>query len=496
MHHLTRRGLLAGLGTGAGAALLHPFLRGALATKPLPRRFVIVVEGNAIEPLAFLSPAAEAAIGAQSTDTVAGRRWSYDRYGHADPLVVSDGDLGSARALDPLTSAGGGVDLVSKSLVALGLSSWIAGGGHSCHFGALSCSRSTPTRPAGQTIDAWLAERPTVRDTTPFDAVRLGVAYGGGILANYTCAFAADRSAPVTLDPSMAYDNLFGFLPGSPGAAAFARRSKQLDFALSDLDAVLAAFPGNSQERAKLEAYLDSLLVIRQRQDDLLAIAAAIDPADPSTAFPAPVEPASNPLYGTGDHFDMLEAQFENVTAALLGGLTHVAVVTSGTGDHFSYMDYSRVLADYPEIPAGLGRHDLHHNSGADPGATGAYVDAIHAVTREHVVLIADLARALEAVPEQGGTMLDHTAILYLSDNGEQHHGTASEWPCLLVGGGALGLATDGRTVVYPGTGEVNHRQLSNLFNTLGYASGEALDDFGLEGETRIALGPLSELQS
>lgn len=494
MSRITRRGLLAGVGLGAGSALFGPLLRQAMAGGPVARRFVFVVEGNAVEPLAFLSTGAEAAIDAEATGDVVGRRWSYDRYGHTAPIEVAAGDLGTARALDPLLSDGASVDLASRSAVVLGLSSRITGGGHSTSFGALSCSRSTPSMPAGQTIDAWLAERPGVRGATPFDAVRVGVGDRARILANDTCAFSAGRSAPVTLDPFLAYNSLFGFLPGSSGAVSFGRRNLQLDLALDDVEAALAAFGGNSRERAKLEAYLESLLVIRQRQDDLLAIASGIDPADPATAFPAPADPATNPLYATGDHLDILEAQFQNVTAALLGGLTNVAVITSGTGGSFGYMDYARVLQRHPGVPAGLERHDLHHGAGGDPGATGAFVDAIHDVTREHVAMIADLARALDAVPEGNGTLLDHTAILYLSDNGEQHHSTASEWPCLLVGGSALGLRTDGRTVVYPGADDPNNRQVSNLFNTLGYAAGEVLDDFGEEGGTRIATGPLPEL--
>ncbi|MEQ1505359.1 MAG: DUF1552 domain-containing protein [Myxococcota bacterium] len=492
---ITRRGVLSGLGLGAATAALRPFVRSAGAQVAVPRRFVFVLEGNAIEPVAFLSDEARAAIQDQASGPIDGRRWSYDLYGHTAPLEVTAGDLGTAKALGALRSDGSSVDLTAKSAVVLGLSSWIAGGGHSAHFGALSSSRSTSSQPAGQTIDAWLAERPAVRDVTPFDAVRVGVGDNGDILANYTCAFAAGRSAPVTLDPLLAYGNLFGFLPGSSGERAFGRRSLQLDFAIQDVEATLASFPGNGRERAKLEAYLDSLHVIRQRQDDLSAIAAAIDPGDPSTAFPAPEDPATNPLYATGDHLDTLEAQFQNVAGALLGGLTNVAVITSGTGAHFGYMDYARVLRDYPGIPGGLGRHDLHHATGGDPGGTGDYVDGIHAVTAAHVQLVADLARSLDAVPEGDGTMLDHTAILFLPDNGEQHHSTASEWPCLLVGGGALGLRTDGRTVVYPGAyAGADNRQLSNLFNTLGYAAGEVLDDFGEEGTTRIATGPLWEL--
>lgn len=391
MTRLTRRGLLASV--GFGSAFLGPFLRQALSAGPVPRRFVFVVEGNAIEPIAFTSAATAAAIDAQATSSVLGRRWSYDLYGHTRPIEVAAGDLHTAIALDPLASDGTTADLTAKATVVLGLSSRITGGSHTTSFGALSSSRSTPALPAGQTLDAWLAALPAVRGSTPFDAVRVGVGSSNAILANCTCAFAAGRSAPVTLDPFLAYDNLFGFLPGSSGASSFGRRSDQLDFAIDDVNAALGAFSGNSRERAKLEAYLDSLLVIRQRQDDLSAIAAAIDPSDPSTAFPAPEDPATNPLYATGEHLDILAAQFENVTAALLGGLTNVAVITSGTGGDFGYMDYGRVLQRHPGVPVGLGRHDLHHGSGGDPAGTGAYVDAIHDVSREHVVMIADLAR-------------------------------------------------------------------------------------------------------
>lgn len=106
-------------------------------------------------------------------------------------------------------------------------------------------------------------------------------------------------------------------------------------------------------------------------------------------------------------------------------------------------------------------------------------------------------AYPLAATPEVGasGSMLDHTAIVFMSDNGEQHHSTAAEWPTLVLGGNALGLLTDGRTVIYPEMGQTNNRQVSNLFNTLGHAAGDAdFNTFGNEGPTRIAPGPLSEL--
>lgn len=62
---------------------------------------------------------------------------------------------------------------------------------------------------------------------------------------------------------------------------------------------------------------------------------------------------------------------------------------------------------------------------------------------------MARIARTLAARPEPGGTMLDNTLLLHMSDNGEHHHSNAEEWAMLLIGGDNLGFKTDGRSVTY-----------------------------------------------
>ena len=469
---ITRRNFLAGLSMGAGASLLSPFFRQAFATGPTPCRFVIVVEGNCVEPIAMMSTATRAAIDAQANGDTAGRRWFPERYGHTSPLLVQQGDLATAKALDPLAT--GGVDLTSRSAVVLGLSSLITGGGHTTHCGALSCTRSGNGRPGGQTIDALLAATAGVRQQTPFDAIRLGVDADNSSLAHYTCAYGEGRSAPVIVDPTLAFNNLFGSVASAEGQASFNRRSELLDFANADVNAALAQFSGNSAERAKLEEYLSSIEAIALRQQRLTGMSGVLNGV-------VPADPSVNPLYSSSDPMDHLQAQFDLATAALQGGLTNVVVLTSGTGA----FDMA-----YPSIISGVQRHDLHHGSGGNQ----TYLDAVHEVSRTHVSMIAKMARALHATPEGGGTMLDNTVILFMPDNGEQHHSQALEWPALLVGGQNMGMQTDGRTVVYPGVRDTNNRQVSNLFNTLGYAAGLDLTDFGNEGATRIAEGPLSEV--
>lgn len=475
---MNRRTFLAGISTAAGATLFAPFLRNAWAGPTTPRRFVFVVEGNGTEPTNFMTPATRTAIDAQVIASSAGRRFYPHLYGHNSELVLND-NLSLAPSLDPLGPAQG-VDLTQLSSVVLGLSSTVTGGGHTTNFGALSCTRSTPSRAGGPTIDAVLAALPHIQGTAPFDAVRLGVHSRDTSMNTSTCAYGAAQAAPVVIDPVQAFVNLFGVV-GDPGSqAAFGRRGRLLDYAIADVNATLAQFSGGSKERAKLEAYLSSLQTVQTRQQDLTNLA-------PTLSSITPTAPSSSSLYTSGDPMERLQAHFDLVQAALQGGLTNVAVLAAGTGGGFD-------LA-YPSLVANIRRHDLHHMDPViiDPAAA---IPVIRAATRELVSKAAGLARALHATPEGNGTMLDNTLIIVMSGNGEQHHSSAEEWPLLLIGGQNMGFHNDGRTTVFPGVRNANNRQVSNFFNTLGYAAGIDLDDFGGEGTSRIAPGPLSQLWS
>ena len=472
---MRRRAFLAGMGTAVGAALFSPILRRARADSPIARRFVFIVEGNGILPTQLMTPSMRALIEAQATNDTEDRLWFPERYGHSEVLVDS-APLSSAPVLDPLASTGGGLDLSDRAAVVLGLSSTITGGGHSTYFGALSSTRSTPSRAGGPTIDALLASLPEVRSTAPYDAVRLGVHALEESMNTTTCAYAAAQAAPVIIDPTRAFVNLFGVVGDADSQAAFARKGDLLDYALTDVQASLSAFPGNSRERAKLEAYLASLEAVQARQLQMLALSDTL-------AAVAPDNPSSSALYASEDPLRRLQAHVDMVQAALIGGLTNVAVLALGTGGGFNL--------PYPSLIDDFSRHDLYHM----PLSTdGTALPVLQAATRDLVSKAAGLARALAAVPEGDGTMLDHTLIVLMSDNGETHHSSAHEWPLLLLGGQALGVATDGRSLAYPGVNNSENRQLSNFFNTLGYAAGTELDHFGTEGSTRIASGPLSQL--
>ncbi|MEO5730398.1 MAG: DUF1552 domain-containing protein, partial [Byssovorax sp.] len=296
------------------------------------------------------------------------------------------------------------------------------------------------------------------------------------------CAYGPGRPAPITVDPTDAYKALFTAILGT-STTAIANRKETLDFARADVLATLAGFGPSATERLKLERYLEALNASQARQDLLVQMQAAVAPL-------VPPGPAVDPRYTSSDPLDRLAVQFDLATTCLIGGLTNVVVLASGPGGGLDLVYESVMPKHFAGLDVNMNRHSLQHGNTQAP-----HQAAILDVTAEHVNQIARMARALDTVPEGNGTMLDNTIIVYLSDNGEKHHSEAREWPMLLVGGSNLGFKTDGRTVVYPGWNNPNNRQASNLFNTLGHATGNTeLNEFGNEGALRIAKGPLDEL--
>lgn len=467
------------------------------ANPPVTPRFVFILEGNCFEPITVLDPAVRTAINAAAKPQVQGTdRWWYSSYGHSQPIVVPSTQFNLTTALPSITTSG----LASQTAVLFGLSSRITGGGHSALHGVLSSTRSLGGLPGGPTIDAALAAVPQVRQQTPYDAIRLGVSYDLAARLNYdTCAYDRSRAAPLIVDPSAAYSTLFGLVGSAADQAAFNQRGNLLLFAQQNVNSALAAFGGNSAERAKLESYLTSLQTLAQRQTQLQAIRMQL------TAI-APTAPTTNPLYMhntalNNDPISRFSSQLQLATAALQGELTHVVVMGSGTGLNFD-MQYPTAT---PSPNSQVTRHNLHHGSALN----ASYQTTIHDITAQQIAaIVTQMAVPLKNTPDPagGGTLLDSTVIVYIGDNGEQHHSTASEFPVVLIGGGALGLQTGARTIVYPGvdTGGAGHRQLSNLWNTLGHLTGANpytlgttkidFNLFGAEGPGRIAPGPLTEL--
>ena len=467
MNSLSRRRLLQSLGLGAGALMLGPrFLRHAAAESSAPRRFVFVVEGNGFVPKVTLSPLAQERLDTELSSPIGEDRWWSRKYTHTEPLLIDTPDLDQAIALGALADQG----LTERASVIYGLSSRIVGGGHSGRHGVLSSTRTVGGSPGGQTIDAYLAAR--LGAESPFDAVRLGVGSGGAVNLG-TCAAARGDAIPLILNPQTAHGLLFGAAGAGRAGQAFADRRMMLDFAESDVMAALENLGALGPEREKLTRYQDAIMQLRNQHSRLESY------VDQISAFAPPMPEAPQ----TDRALETLATQMRLATASLQAGLTQVAVVGSGTGGGFGLVAGSV----HP-----FGRHDIKHTAPKD----SAFVEIEHEIHRRQFETVAEMARTLADTPEPTGegSMLDNTLIVWIGDNGEQHHSTASEFPVVLIGGESLGLTSAGKTIVYPGLDEANHHQLSNLWNTVGHLAGQDLNEFGGEGPSRRHAGPLAEL--
>lgn len=463
---IRRRGFLKTLGLGVGAGLLGPLVRSVHAQDAgvTPRRVVFVITGNGLHGGPLASP--------RTRDALAGPR---------DALVEVAGDLANAPGLGALGPVGGAADLTPNAVALHGLSSKITGGGHTALFKALACAKDRR-----QTIDAWLARR--LHRGQPFTALRFGVTESPTAQLQYgLCLDGPGRDMPIIVNPADAHTALFGSIAQGAGQRQFASKAALLDFARGDIQAVQRQFVGGARERQKLDAYLAAVEELSAQQarlseagDDLRALAQREG-----------IDPNGADALGSPHPLVRLESQFELMTAALLGDMTAVGVITNSAGHAFAHTRYTS-LADVFGVPAGEvpWRHGVCHEAGGNP----IYQQVLDRVIERQVELIARMARRLAAVPEGDGTMLDHTLIVFMSDNGDAHHSTAANWPMLLVGGGALGLRTGGRALVYPPHRAAANRRVSNVFNTLGHVVGHPIDDFGGEPERAAQGGPLAAL--
>ena len=190
--------------------------------------------------------------------------------------------------------------------------------------------------------------------------------------------------------------------------------------------------------------------------------------------------------YASNDFCERIKTFFELAAATLVTGLSNVISIR---------MDWLSVKYEALGFKT-TSVHDIGHGAATDNGFSAAQAtDAIRAFQVEQ---IAGLAARLQAIPEGNGTMLDNTLIVYLSDNGEAHHGTHHEWPFIVVGGKRMKLKTAGRYLRYPNYGKNGHKTIGNWYNTILHASGGKSQPYFGQVDASLGdidlKGPLTEL--
>ena len=270
----------------------------------------------------------------------------------------------------------------------------------------------------------------------------------------YACVYQNNLSwsSPTTPLPSEAhprivFERLFG-----DGATA-AERRVALKTRASLLDSVMEEFKSlNNQlgpaDQARLAQYLDTVREVERRIQR--SEAAARDNRLPDLDRPKGV-PAS--------YADHARLMFDLQVLAFQGDITRVIT-----------FQLARETSNrtYPEIGVPDPHHPLSHH-GNDP----AKVEKIAKINRFHVSLFAEFLDKLRATREGGGTLLDHSLVLYGSGMGNPNVHDHDDLP-ILVAGGAAGRMRGGRHIRF-----AKPTPLANLHLTLLDRIGVRLEAFG-----------------
>jgi hypothetical protein len=461
---ITRREWLGGM--AAGSMALSPLGRSLAAQAvgasepPPPQRFVFVLFENGLWEHEVQPKGVPL-----GTEKV--------RVSPLGPLALPD------RVIDPFTPFKDRINLIQ------GLRGSHLNPNHGAGYGALSGLPQAPAdkrRVRAESIDAALARVfPSL-----FPIVVLGIQ--GGSTETSTAygisAWGQGKPIPIQCRPELAYESLFG--SAGTNQNDFLSRKNLLDFVAGDLQQLRPGL-GHS-EREQLEYHLDALESLSKRWGQLGALK-----DDGKLAKHAPKLPTPPPQLMP----DVIAAQFDIATAALTAGLTNVVTITSGLGGLSpSYKGFSN-----------MGQHSAGHgNPDPDLGVRGTEV-----VRRAHRFMAertAALMKKLQDIPEGGGTMLDNTLVVFMSDSANRQHCNGSQWPVVLIGNLGGRLKT-GQLINYPmqakkvedewgtremGDGLPTNPTLNRLFCTLLHAAGAPRQHFNLLVPNLDQTGPLPEL--
>ena len=271
---------------------------------------------------------------------------------------------------------------------------------------------------AGTTIDQVVAQR--IGRETVYPSMELATedftGYIGGCDPSYACAYMNTLSwrtptepLPMEINPRVVFERMFG----RPGTAAQRLQRMQTDHSildsikedLSDLGRGLG-----SRDRARIDDYLENVREVEQR------IQRAEKQAKTEVQVPdAPV--------GIPESFEEHVAlQFDLLALAWQADITRV----------FTFM-MSRDATQrvYPNLGITEPHHSMSHH-GNDPEKIANLVK----LNTYHVDLFAKFVKKLSDTREGGGSVLDHSLILFGSGMSESNVHSRLDIPTILVGAG------------------------------------------------------------
>ena len=435
---LVGTGLGAGLSAGLGASLLPQRVLAApkLVSTSTPKRIIFFMQNQGFDP---------------KTCIPAGMSHS--------------GSLANAKLPEPIQDL---EPYKERMHLITGLHGQHTSPSHSAFFGALGGYRGGDgVPPSASTIDHELSK------ALP-ETLLPHLCIGMDSLENMsTKPTLATLSASGAGQPIFMYSNpnqLYQLLYGGISTGDIRKQHEARSDMLSQIEQLAAAkgqaLPANETQRygqyvggfeqinglgEKLETVADHLRKFAPKVDDRYA----------------------NPEFETDWHDTLLEIGI----SALTSGLTNTLTIGSGRGEIFGSWK-------------GLGIEQQGHNLGHMKQPDNPIWIKIRQYNSRMLVRVME---ALESIPEGSGSMMDHTLIVYMSNNADKQHTNGANWPVMLLGNfdGAF------KTGCY--THLDGKRPLNALYTTLLRAAGrDEVDRFNMSEKLASKFdtgnGPIKEL--
>jgi hypothetical protein len=329
-----------------------------------------------------------------------------------------------------------------------------------------------------KSLDIFLGEQ--LGKGTPHRSLQLGV--GATFEAGRPTMSFLGENQPVNPDddPLNAFTRVFGAPDGGDaGAQTTATRQKKsvLDAAVADLSALKQRL-GND-EREKLDIHLESL---RELEGRVTGTAIAARGCSKSGFNPTGFKVSPTDYYPKTYHKEenfrlMGELQMDLAVRALSCGATNVVTLAWSHPVSPTHLRETGVTT---------GNHDASHYG--DPGSQNAK-DFV-TLKRWFMDRFVSLVQKLEATSDAGGTLLDNTLVVLVSELGDSNRHDHERVPFVLAGraGGAL---ETGRYLDYRGKNAGENEPHTKLLVSIANALDVPIDSFGFTGKGR---GPLPGL--
>ena len=270
------------------------------------------------------------------------------------------------------------------------------------------------------------------------------------------CWRAPFEPVPPMDDPAVAFDRIFGSGVTDPMRLAElkAQRETVLDAVMDDYHRLNSRL--GADDRRRLDAHLTAIRDVETR----------IAAADTMTACEIPGRP------GDGGYPEKGRAHLDLMVMSMACELTPVTSMqwsTAQGGTRFSWLGIDR------------GHHDLSHDGDSNEDTK----NAIAAINHWYAEQFAYLLEQMKAIPEaDGGSLLDHSVVLWCNELGRGNSHTREDIPYVLAGRAGGGMRT-GRYLQY---GNEPH---GNLFVSIMNALGIDQSTFG---DPDYCTGPLTGL--